>query len=244
LSRSKPDGYSLGVIGTPSFIVSSLDEKRGASYTRDSFTPLGLQVVDPGIVGVSPDSPYKTAKDLIDAAKANPGKIRASTTGLQTGEHFAIADLQRKTGAQLRPVHFNDGASAATAAFLGGNFEVYLGNTGDATDLVKQKKLRLLGVLDSERSPALPDVPTFKEQGFDVEQVTARGWAAPAGLPAAVATKLESALGRAIQDPGVVAQMKKLGLDTRYMPAKPYNQYLTELETGIKALMPAVAESK
>jgi tripartite-type tricarboxylate transporter receptor subunit TctC len=242
LTGAKPDGYTIGATGSPSVVVSPLDPARGAKYTRASFQPLGMQVIDPALVGVAPDSPYNTLQDLIDAAKKAPGKITVSTTGIQTGEHFAVADIQQKTGTKFALVHFSEGASQATAAFLGGHVQVYVGNVSDVSDLVKQKKIKVLGVMSDKRSEFLPDAPTFKEQGVDVLAATARGYSAPAGLPQAVETKLEAALKKAIEDPSVTGKMKDLGLQTNYLSAADYKAFWGNQETTVKAVLPLVAK--
>ncbi|SCL28403.1 Tripartite-type tricarboxylate transporter, receptor component TctC [Micromonospora pallida] len=242
LTSAKPDGYTIGATGSPSVVVSPLDKSRGAKYTRESFQPLGMQVIDPAVVGVAPDSPYHTLGDLIAAAKTTPGKITASTTGLQTGEHFAAVDIEQKTGGKFALVHFSEGASQAIAAFLGGHVQVYVGSASDVTDLVKQKKIKLLGVMGEERSEFLPDTPTFKEQGVDVISATARGYSAPAGLPAEVAAKLEAALKKAIEDPAVASKMKALGLQTSYLSGVDYKTFWSEQEETVKAVLPLVIE--
>ncbi|MGW5667576.1 tripartite tricarboxylate transporter substrate binding protein [Micromonospora sp. NPDC003776] len=242
LTSAKPDGYTIGGTGSPSVVVSPLDKSRGAKYTRDSFQPLGMQVIDPAVIGVAPDSPYNSLQDLIEAARKTPSKITASTTGIQTGEHFAAVDIEQKTGAKFALVHFSEGASQATAAFLGGHVQVYIGSASDVTDLVKQKKIKLLGVMGEQRSEFLPDTPTFKEQGVDVISATARGYSAPAGLPAEVATKLQAALKKAIEDPAVVSKMKALGLQTNYLSADDYKKFWGEQEETVKAVLPLVAK--
>lgn len=242
LTSSKPDGYTIGATGSPSVVVSPLDKSRGATYTRASFQPLGMQVIDPALIGVAPDSPYNSLQALIEAAKTTPNKITASTTGIQTGEHFAAVDIEQKTGAKLALVHFSEGGAQATAAFLGGHVQVYIGNVSDVTDLVKQKKIKVLGVMGEQRSEFLPDAPTLKEQGVDVVSATARGYSAPAGLPAGVATELEGALRKAIQDPAVAAKMKELGLQTNYLSAADYKAFWGEQEETVKSVLPLVAK--
>jgi tripartite-type tricarboxylate transporter receptor subunit TctC len=242
LTSAKPDGYTIGATGSPSVVVSPLDPSRGAKYTRESFEPLGMQVVDPAVIGVAPNSPYTSLTALIDAAKANPGTITATTTGIQTGEHFALAQIKQVTGADLAPVHFSEGQSQAVAAFLGNHVPVYVGSASDVIDLVKQNKMRVLGVMDTERSSFLPEVPTFQESGYDMVSTTARGYSAPAGLPDDVATKIEGALKSAIENQDVQAKMTDLGLETRYLDAKQYEALWTEQETTYKELMPAVRQ--
>ena len=240
LTSAKPDGYTIGATGSPSVVVSPLDPARGAKYTRSSFQPLGRQVIDPAVIAVQPDSPYKTLKELLDAAKAKPKSMTASTTGLQTGEHFAMAQIQETTDAEFAPVHFSEGASQATTAFLGKHVDILVANVSDVTDLTKQNKARVLGVMTAERSPSLPDVPTFKESGYDVEAGTARGYSAPAGLPDAVAKKLEAALQKAIEDPEVVKKMNDLGLQTSYLSGKDYETFWAGQEGDFKKVLPLV----
>lgn len=243
LTSAAPDGYTIGATGSPSVVVSPLDPDRGAKYTRDSFQPLGRQVIDPAVIAVQPDSPYQTLKELLDAAKANPKSMTASTTGLQTGEHFAMAQIQETTGAEFAPVHFSEGASQATTAFLGKHVDILVANVSDVTDLTKQGKARVLGVMTSERSPALPDVPTFKESGYEVEAGTARGYSAPAGLPAEVAEKLEAAIKTAIEDPSVVQKMNDLGLQTSYLSGNEYKQFWAGQEEDFKKVLPLVQKT-
>ncbi|MFJ6158572.1 tripartite tricarboxylate transporter substrate binding protein [Pseudarthrobacter sp. NPDC092184] len=243
LTSSAPDGYTIGATGSPSVVVSPLDPARGAKYTRDSFQPLGRQVIDPTVIAVQPDSPYQTLKDLLDAAKANPKSMTASTTGLQTGEHFAMAQIQESTGSEFAPVHFSEGASQATTAFLGKHVDILVANVSDVVDLTKQGKARVLGVMTSERAPALPDVPTFKESGYDLEAGTTRGYSAPAGLPEEVAKKLEAALQKAIEDPAVVQKMQDLGLQTSYLSGEDYKQYWAGQEEDFKKVLPLVQKT-
>jgi tripartite-type tricarboxylate transporter receptor subunit TctC len=243
LTSAKPDGYTIGATGSPSVVVSPLDPSRGAKYTRESFQPLGRQVIDPTVIAVQPDSPYQSIKDLLDAAKANPKSMTASTTGLQTGEHFALAQVQESTGAEFAPVHFSEGASQATTAFLGKHVDILVANVSDVNDLTKQGKARVLGVMSDERAPSLPDVPTFKESGYDLIAGTARGYSAPAGLPDGVAKKLEAALQKAIEDPAVVQKMKDLGLETSYLNGSDYEQFWAGQEGDFKKVLPLVQKT-
>ena len=169
--------------------------------------------------------------------------MTASTTGLQTGEHFAMAQIQEVTGAEFAPVHFSEGASQATTAFLGKHVDILVANVSDVTDLTKQGKARVLGVMTSERSPSLPDVPTFKESGYEVEAGTARGYSAPAGLPDEVAKKLEAAIKTAIEDPAVKQKMNDLGLQTSYLSGEDYKQFWAGQEEDFKKVLPLVQKT-
>ena len=106
LSQAKPDGYTIGNTNLIGAVVTTIDPSRKATYTRKSFEPLALHVVDPGLFAVKADSQFKTLKEVIEAARANPKKIRVCTTGIQSDEAFAILKLQKLTGVQFSMVHF------------------------------------------------------------------------------------------------------------------------------------------
>lgn len=237
LANSKPDGYTIGAVSAPSVVVTPLDPSRGATFTRESFLPLARQVFDPQIIAVKSDSQFKDLTALIDYAKSNPGKLSATTTGIQTGEHFAMKSVEDATGASFNLVAFSEGAASAMTAFLGGQVDIYVGNVSDVVNSGSDN-ITAIGVMGDERSASLPDVPTFKEAGYDVNEGTARGYVAPAGVPDDVAKKLEAALGKVIQDKAVVDQMDKLGLPTAYLNAADYSAYWTKQETQYKKLLP------
>jgi tripartite-type tricarboxylate transporter receptor subunit TctC len=239
VANAKPDGYTIGAVSAPSVVVTPLDESRGATWTRKSFLPLGRQVFDPQVVAVKSDSRFQDLESLIDYAKANPGKLSATTTGIQTGEQFAMLSVEKATGAKFNLVAFSEGAAAAMTAFLGDHVEIYVGNVSDIVDNGNDQ-VKVLGVMDAKRSASLPDVPTFKEAGYDVEEGTARGYVAPAGLPDDVAKKLEDAMGKVIQSKDVIAQMDKLGLPTAYLNSKEYTDYWLKQEETYKSILPEI----
>lgn len=240
LTQAKPDGYTMAATTFPSAIMTVLDESRKATYERDSFAPVALQVVDPTAVAVAPDSDIKTPKDLVEAAKAEPGKLRATTTGVASNEHFALASLKEVSGADLAPVHFADGGTAATTAFLGGNTEVLLANVSDLQPLAESGKVRIVGVMDAERAASLPDVPTFKESGYDVEISSSRGYAFPAGTPDEVVDQMSTAIGEIMEDPAFQKKMTDAGLAPSYLDADEYSTYWDETEKTFGDLFPLV----
>lgn len=242
LANAKPDGYTIGGTGSPSVVVAPLDPSRGANFKRSSFRPLANQVIDPQVVAVRPGSPITSIKDFIDEGKKHPGKLRVTTTGVQTGEHFALADLQQKTGAKYGIVHFSEGSAQAMTAFLGKHVDVYVGSVSDLISQAKAGDLVPIGVMDAKRSPFLPKVPTFKEAGIDITHTTIRGYSAPAGVPDAIAQKLEKALGEVLQDPAVVKKIKALGIEPRYMSGQAYGTYWANQETTYKKLIPLTKE--
>jgi tripartite-type tricarboxylate transporter receptor subunit TctC len=237
LSQAKPDGYTIGSTNFPSAISSYLDPNRKATYNRQSFELLALHVVDPGIIAVKADSPFKTLQDVIDAAKAAPKKLRVNTTGIQTDEHFATLWLEQLTGAQLARVHLKGSAPSVTAV-LGGKIEVYCGNVGDPQ--VRGSEFRVLGVMDYERSPFLPEVKTFEEQGYKIYFGSSRGFSAPAGTPKDIVNILSKAMGNVIKTEDHKQKMRNLGLTLRYMDPIGYNKYWNEFEAKLRELMPLI----
>lgn len=242
LAGADPDGYTFGLTTIPGVIVSALDESRGATYTPESFTPAALQVTDPTAIAVAPDSPYKTLEDLIDAAKKAPDTLTASTTGIGSQDHFGLLLLNESAGVDIRPVHFADGSAQATTAFLGGNVDVLVGNVGDVKQLEDNGTARILTVLNEERSPFLPDVPTAAEEGYDVELGSARGYAFPADTPDEIVTKFSDAVGEVMADEEFIGSMEDLGLQPTYLDAKEYGEFWNERVGTLEGLVDLVRE--
>ena len=244
LAQADPDGYTMSAVTFPSAIVTVLDESRGASYDRDSFAPVALQVIDPTAVAVAPDSELESPEDLIAYAKENPGELQATTTGVGSNEHFALARLKEAADVDIAPVHFADGSTKATTAFLGGNVDILLTNVSDLQPLIDAGDVKVIGVMEAERSPFLPDVPTFTESGYDVEISSSRGFAFPAGTPDEVVDEVSEAIGEIMEDPAFEEKMTQVGLAPSYKDADEYAAYWDETETLFSELLPLVQEEQ
>ena len=242
LSQSKPDGYTIGNTNFPSAVVSYLDPARKATYTRESFSLLALHVIDPTLIAVKTNSPFKTLKDAVEAAKANPKKIRICTTGIQSDEAFGILQFQKMSGAQFAMVHFSQGGAPAMTAFLGGKIDLFCGNVGDLLSQVKSGEVRILGIMDHEASPFYPGVKTFEEQGYKLYGASSRGFAAPAGTPKEVINILSGAIKKVVSTEDHKKRMADMGLTIRYMDPVQYNKYWTEYEAMLKELLPLTKE--
>ena len=235
LANSEPDGLTIGTLNYPTILTTILDEEKGATYTLDSFQPLANHVNDPRITIVHPDSPFQTAQDLVDQATANPGELRGATSGLSGGGHFSMIKLEQATGADFTPVHFNTGQADAKAAFLGKHVDVYFASIGDGLEVIKSGGGRAVGVMDDERSPLLPDVPTYAEQGIDVQEAGMRGYALPAGVPEERVQKLAAAFEKIITSAQHQKELADLALQSDFMGPRDYTDWL-------KAQEPAVTE--
>jgi tripartite-type tricarboxylate transporter receptor subunit TctC len=230
MSRAKPDGYYIGFINLPALNTVILDPDRKAAFKEDAFVPVINQVLDPGIIWVKGDSPYKNLKELIDAAKKNPQKISAATTGILSDDHLAILMMEEAApGAMFRIVHFEGGAPVMTAV-MGGHIDCAFDNVGSVFRRIKSGELRALAVMDNQRSPFIPDVPTMRELGYpSVISSSTRGIAVPKGTPQPVIKRLEQSLKKAMDDPEHLKKMEDAGLQLRIMVGEEYTKYYREL---------------
>jgi tripartite-type tricarboxylate transporter receptor subunit TctC len=235
LVRQKPDGYYIGFINLPATNTVILDPERKAIFTEKDFTPIINQVLDPGVIWVRADSPYKTVQDLIDAGKKSPGTIRAATTGILSDDHLAILMTEEAApGAKFRLVHL-EGGVAQFKEIMAGNIDVAFDNVGSIVKRVQSGEVRALAVMDDVRSTFLPEVPTMKELGFPtVISSSTRGVAGPKGMPAQLVAKLRDALKKAMEDPEHVKKLEEQGIAIKIMIGDEYEKYFAETHAKAK----------
>lgn len=242
LALSKPDGYTIGLITLPAVVTIYLDPKRKAAFGFNSFQPLAQHVVDPIGIAVRADSPFKSVKDIIGAAKANPSKVRAGSTGILSANHLGLLQIEKMAGVKFATVQFDGGGAEALAALLGGNADFNSTIVGSWVPHAKSGKLRFLAILDKHRSKFLPDLPTSDEVGLKgVYSASTRAFAAPRGLRPEIARVLETALQRAIVNPEVLAKMDASNLVTRYATGADFAKYWKEQEVQIRELVKQVS---
>ena len=235
LVRQKPDGYYIGFINLPATNTVILDPERKAIFTEKDFTPIINQVLDPGVIWVRADSPYKTVQDLIDAAKKSPGTIRAATTGILSDDHLAILMTEEAApGANFRLVHLEGGA-AQFKEIMSGNIDVAFDNVGSIVKRVQSGEVRALAVMDDVRSKFLPDVPTMTELGYStVISSSTRGIAGPKGMPAPIVDKLRDVLHKAMADPEHVKKLEDQGIAIKIMVGDEYDKYFADTHAKAK----------
>jgi tripartite-type tricarboxylate transporter receptor subunit TctC len=237
LARQKPDGYYIGFINLPAINAVILDPDRKATFDIDSFTPLINQVLDPGVIYVKPDSPYKSLKDIVEDAKKRPGEIKAGTTGIFSDDHLAILMLEEAAKIKFRIVHF-DGDPPQLTSLLGGQIDVSFLNVGGITPRVKSAQVRPLVVLDRERSKFYPDTASTAEAGYpSVLSSSTRGIVGPKGLPEAMVKKLQGIFNKAMDHPGHLEKMEKAGLGVKVMMGDEYGKYIKSLHEKLKSLV-------
>ena len=172
IARAIPDGYTIGVVTLPNLVTIPLE--RRASYAVEQIAPIANLVDDVGGVFVRADSRFRSLADLVAAAKAAPGAISFGTTGIGTYAHFGMLALERQAGISLTPVAYG-GTAAMRLALLQGELQVAGVSMTDAAQEMAQGQVRALGQMAAARWSGTPDVPTLREQGFDVVLSSLRG---------------------------------------------------------------------
>ena len=237
LARARPDGYTMGFVHFPGTNTIILDPDRKAIFGTDSFILLVNQVFDVGAIWVKADSPFKTLADLVEAAKKEPNKLSACTTGILSDDHLAVMMLEEAANIRFRVVHF-DGAAQQFTAILGGHVDVAFDNVGSVRKRAMAGEVRVLAVTDKQRTPLMPDTPCTAELGFPtVLSSSTRGLAVPKGTPPAVVAYLTAALKKAMTNPEHVKKMEDVGLELRMMEGAEFRKYFDDVHATAKKYM-------
>jgi tripartite-type tricarboxylate transporter receptor subunit TctC len=226
VANSKPDGYTLLLSLSSISIIPEADKlfDRKPAYTMDQLTPIALISADPTILVVHADRPWKSAKELVEDAKRRPGEISFSSSGVYGTLHMATEMFSHAAGVTLRHVPYA-GAGPALTAILGGHVDALASGPAVILPHIKAGKLRPLAGWGAKRVAALPDVPTFKELGYDIEFYIWAGVFAPTGTPGPVVKKLRETVGRAVQEPEFQAAMAKLETPVAYLDAPEFQKF-------------------
>jgi len=243
LVSSAPDGYTLSYAVLPTVITHYADPGRDAPYARKDFQPVALHHLTPAVLAVQVSSPYKTLKDFVEAARANPGKLTVSDSGLMANPHMSVLMLEKAAGVRLGSVHFDGGAPSVTA-LLGGHVTALAGGTSDAVAHVKSGKFRVLGVAAEQESEFLPGVPTMKSQGYDVVTVSATGILAPAGTPQAVVDILAAAIRKVVANEEHQKKLRDLGASPHYLNPTEYAAFWLNYESRVAPLLKEIRASQ
>jgi len=214
-----PDGYTLIAAGSGPFGINPGVYKSLPYDPVRDFEPIGNIVLTPQAIVVGAQSPYKSIKDLVAAARGKPGQLSFGSLGNGSTSHLTMEAFQSAAGVKLNHIPFK-GSSDAQTQIIGGNVDMMSDTVPGVLAQVKAGKLRALGVAIPQRSPYLPDVPTLDEQGYKgFESVGWIGLAAPAKTPPAILDKLNAEVRKMLQDPAVKEKMASLAFtpvsDTR-----------------------------
>ena len=226
VAKAAPDGYTILMALSSISIFPVADRINGKqpTYELKEFVPIALVTADPTVLVVRADGPYKTLKDFIDAAKANPGKINYSSSGVYGTLHVAMEIFANAAGIKLFHVPYGGGGPAVTA-LLGGQVQALASGPAAAIGQIKGGKMRALASWADRRIPMMPDLPTFKELGYDAEFYIWSAVVAPAQMPAPVLAKLREAVREAANSAEFRGAMEKVATPVAYLDAPEFQKY-------------------
>ena len=234
LVGAKADGYTIGGVDLPHIVLQPMLRPEGQpGYKTEQLSPLCGLVYDADVVMVPEDGPYKTFKDLIEYAKANPGKVKVATVGKLTGDHLFLLQIEKLTGAKFTQVPYS-GSGKAIPALLSGEVDAYFGS---GSSFLRMEKTRGLAIGSKERYELCPDVPTFIEQGYAIESGKYRGLATPQNIPAEARQYLETKFAELCANPEYQKAVKSSGLMPQFQTGKVFGEIIrTEGEQAKKIL--------
>jgi tripartite-type tricarboxylate transporter receptor subunit TctC len=240
-NNAKPDGYELVYVNVPQIQSVIFDPARKADFSIKDFKLIANHVQDPNILVVAKNGPYKTIEEFLAAAKANPGKLSITTSGLGSDDHLAVLDLQLKAGVSFTIIHTKGDADGMNG-ILGGHMDAMMANVGGMVQPVEAGQTRILAVMAESRVPDIPDVPTFKEKGLPLFASSTRGIAMPVSTPPAIVAYMEQALRKAMASPQHQQAMKKAGFAVKFMGGAEYETFVESQNTWVKEMMKQYAK--
>lgn len=233
--KAATDGYWLSTYNAPHFIAQSLvfsDSK----FNVDSFEPVATWGADPAVLIVPKDSPFKTVKDLVDFAKANPGKVTVNGAGLFVGHHIAMLQLAKAADINLTYVP-EQGGTPAMQSVMGGKVMAGFNNLADAYR--NRETVNILAIADLQRHPFIEDVPTFLEQGVNVDNssVNYRGVFLPKGTDPEVIAKCEKAFLDMFSDPKIKELMAQSGSPMFVLDRQQTGELFAKVKLNLQELL-------
>ena len=236
-TQADADGYTLAAYNVPHFIAQSI--KGGVEYSADSFEPIANWGADPAVFIVSKDSPMNSMDDVVNFAKENPGKLTFSGAGLFVGHHIAALQLEKAAAVKMAYIPTKGGGAAAMKAVIGGDVMGGVNNLSDAFRAQEAGSVKILGVFDLERNAFLPDVPTLKEQGYEIDNasVNFRGIMVPKGTPDDVIEKLAATVPEMFKNGRVASKMEAGGSPMRIMTRDEVKAMWAAREETLKELL-------
>lgn len=229
VAKQKPDGYTL-LLATPNISVIPEAEKASGkkpSYAVSDFTPIAMIFADPLVLLTQPDSPISSLSDFIAMAKAKPGKISYSSSGLYGNSHIAMAMVEQAAGIKVLQVPYK-GGGPAVLALMGAEVDLSGQASGTMKGQLSTGKIRPLAVWGRERLPSAPNIPTFLEQGIDAEFYIWNILFAPAGMPADTLNVLRMSIKAAVNDPSFKKMMANIDLPIKYMDGTELDNYVLQ----------------
>jgi tripartite-type tricarboxylate transporter receptor subunit TctC len=239
VAKAQPDGYTLLINSNAHCVNPAIYAKLPYETTKD-FTDIAPLAIQPNVLTVRPDGPYKNLMDLVNAAKAKPGALNIGHAGIGSGTHLNTEKFLSGAGIKMTQIPFK-GTPEVLAAMFSGDVQAYWAPISAAMGVIKGGKLRPLAVSTSKRNPQLPDVPTTAEAGVKgAEAPLWFGLWGPAGMPADVTAKINADVRKAIADPAVRERLVNGGNDTMDMSPQDFARFVrSEIDDYTKVLRAA-----
>jgi tripartite-type tricarboxylate transporter receptor subunit TctC len=234
LVRARPDGYTLSIVTPPFNVLPALIRPKQTGYTMDQFTNICVYAVVPDLLYAREGGQFKTLKDVVDFAKQNPEKVKAANTGALGADFMTTLLIEHATGVNFTQIPFTGGAQSLQAT-LAGTTDVMV-----ATSLyaVAQKgKLRPLAIATEKRDPLLPDVPTFKELGYEVVSERYRALAGPPGVPGEIVSYWGQVCKQVVDKPEFRAEMDKAAQPAAYRGPAEAQKAIAQMTRDMQTLV-------
>lgn len=235
LAGKKGETHTIGLF-TTAVMVASLTQKE-AKYTIHDQTPVVHLVLEPSVAAVRADSPYKTMKDFVEAAKKNPGQLKQPGGVVTSVDNMFRLLIQKATGAQWAYINLPSG-SERVVNLLGGHMDLMLENPDKVSEYVRAGKMRIIAALTEKRLSAYPDVPTIKEQGIAIPILTqSRGVIAPPGVPSDVVSYWENLFARLVQTARWKKYVEENQQETSYLKSRELADFLDEQTNLLRGIL-------
>jgi tripartite-type tricarboxylate transporter receptor subunit TctC len=228
VAAAEPDGYTI-LITPGGSLTNGPAVHRNIGYDPvKAFAPVALLMTAPLIVTVHPSLPVKTVRELVDCAKANPGKVIWGSQGFGTGPHLLCEMLNFDTGAKFQHVPYRGSAPAITA-LLAGEIQTFTDSSTTIFPHIQSGKARPIAVTTAMRVKSLPDIPTVAEAGFPrMQRYFWLGVVAPGGTPSAIIDKLNAALRESLEPPETRQRLANLGADVAIGTPEEFRKMLAD----------------
>jgi tripartite-type tricarboxylate transporter receptor subunit TctC len=234
LANAVPDGYTIGFVNTPPLLTIPIE--RAAQFTWQRFEYVGNIIDDPCNFSVHADTPVSNLRELAAYAKERPGEVTVGTTGIGSDDHLAMLKFERAAGVKLRHIPFK-GSADVRAAILGKQIVVAAINIGEALQYQKGgTPIRNLVQMSPARTNLAPELPTAREQGYDMEMSSLRGLVAPKGIPADVRERLVKAVAQSVADVEFQAQAARFFAPIRYLAPAEYEALVRDADAMYRAM--------
>lgn len=236
VEQSQNDGYTVGYVPVELTMLKALGY---SDLGPDNFDLLARPYMIPAAITVPADAPYDSIEEFVEFAKQNPKEVKVGNSGTGSIWHIAAAAFAQETGVELSYVPF-DGAAPAVAALLGGHIDAVSVSPSEVKSNLDSGELKVLAVMSEDRDDMLPDVPTLKELGYDLEIVAWGGFVVPKGTPDDVKKVLEDAIKEAVDSDDFNQIVEERGFVKSYMGPDEFAKFANEQYEFFQELIPAI----